>query len=166
MTRFTLPATLVGLALGAAAFAMPAAALTMKECSTKYQAAKQAGTLGGKNWNAFRQAECGSAPDAATSTVPNPLAPTGTKPAAAAPTPSPAPTATAAKPATIPSAAGSVAYPTAVDPKYAKESAGKARMHTCLDSYNAAKAAGTLGDAKWIQKGGGYYSECNKRLKG
>jgi hypothetical protein len=59
-----------------------------------------------------------------------------------------------------------VAYPSAIDPKYAKESAGKARMHTCLDSYNAAKAAGTLGDAKWIQKGGGYYSECNKRLKG
>jgi hypothetical protein len=138
----------------------------MKECSTKFQAAKQAGTLSGKNWNAFRQAECGSAPDAATSTVPNPLAPTGTKPAATAPTPSPAPTAAAAKPAAVPSAAGPVAYPAAIDPKYAKESAGKARMHTCLDSYNAAKTAGTLGDAKWIQKGGGYYSECNKRLKG
>lgn len=38
-------------------------------------------------------------------------------------------------------------------------------MHTCLDSYNAAKAAGTLGDAKWIQKGG-YYSVCNARLRG
>jgi hypothetical protein len=166
MTHPALSAAVVGLALGAASFAMPAAALTMKECSTKYQAAKQAGTLGGKNWNTFRQAECGSAPDAATSTVPNPLAPTGTKPTAAAPAPSPAPAATAAKPATIPSAAGPIAYPAAIDPRYAKESAGKARMHTCLDSYNAAKAAGTLGDAKWIQKGGGYYSACNKRLKG
>ncbi len=118
MIRFTLPA-LVGLALGAASFALPAAALTMKECSTKYQAAKQAGTLGGKNWNAFRQTECGSAPDAATSTVPNPLAPTGIKPEAAAPTPSPAPAVTAAKPATVPSATGSAAYPAAVDPNSA-----------------------------------------------
>ncbi len=165
MTRFTLPA-LVGLALGAASLAMPATALTMTECSAKYQAAKQAGTLGGKNWNAFRQTECGTAPDAATSTVTNPLAPAGTKPTAAAPAPSPAPPATAAKPATVPSTGGSAAYPAAIDPKYAKETPGKARMHTCLDGYNAAKAAGTLGDAKWIQKGGGYYSECNKRLKG
>ncbi len=39
-------------------------------------------------------------------------------------------------------------------------------MHTCLDSYNAAKAAGTLGGMKWIEKGGGYYSACNRQLKG
>ena len=25
-------------------------------------------------------------------------------------------------------------------------------MHTCLDSYNAPKAAGTLGDARWIKR--------------
>ena len=57
-------------------------------------------------------------------------------------------------------------YPSAIDPKYSSESAGKGRMHTCLDSYKAAKASGTLGDAKWIQKGGGYYSACNAHLKG
>ena len=51
-------------------------------------------------------------------------------------------------------------------PKYSKESAGKARMHTCLDQYNANKASNGNGGLKWIQKGGGYYSECNKRLKG
>ena len=39
-------------------------------------------------------------------------------------------------------------------------------MHTCLDQYNANKTGGGNGDLKWIQKGGGYYSECNKRLKG
>jgi hypothetical protein len=39
-------------------------------------------------------------------------------------------------------------------------------MHTCLDAYNAAKAGGTLGGTKWIEKGGGYYSACNARLKG
>jgi hypothetical protein len=56
--------------------------------------------------------------------------------------------------------------PTAVSPKYSNESAGKARMHTCLDQYNANKAANGNGGLKWIQKGGGYYSECNKQLKG
>jgi hypothetical protein len=53
-----------------------------------------------------------------------------------------------------------------VSPKYTNESAGKARMHTCLDQYNANKAANANGGLKWIQKGGGYYSECNKQLKG
>ena len=57
-------------------------------------------------------------------------------------------------------------FPTAVDAKYSKESAGKARMHTCLDQYNANKTANGNGGLKWIQKGGGYYSECNTKLKG
>jgi len=39
-------------------------------------------------------------------------------------------------------------------------------MHTCVDQYNANKASNANGGLKWIQKGGGYYSECNKRLKG
>jgi hypothetical protein len=38
--------------------------------------------------------------------------------------------------------------------------------HTCLDQYNANKASNGNGGLKWIQKGGGYYSECNKRLRG
>ena len=51
---------LAGFALAATAFAvMPAEALTTKECSTKYQAAKEAGTLGDMKWNDFRKAECG-----------------------------------------------------------------------------------------------------------
>ncbi len=47
-------------ALGAfaPATAGPSAALTSKECSTKYQAAKTAGTLNGKSWNDFRKTEC------------------------------------------------------------------------------------------------------------
>jgi hypothetical protein len=53
-----------------------------------------------------------------------------------------------------------------VAPKYEKEPAGKARMHTCLDQYNANKANNANGGLRWIQKGGGYYSECNKQLKG
>jgi len=39
-------------------------------------------------------------------------------------------------------------------------------MHTCLDQYNANKGSNSNGGLHWIQKGGGYYSECNKRLKG
>jgi hypothetical protein len=37
-------------------------------------------------------------------------------------------------------------------------------MQTCLDQYRADKASGGNGGLKWIEKGGGYYSECNKRL--
>ena len=53
-----------------------------------------------------------------------------------------------------------------MNPKYASESAGKGRMHTCVDQYNANKATNGNGGLKWIMKGGGYYSECNKKLKG
>jgi hypothetical protein len=89
---------------------------------------------------------------------------------AAAPA-APAATTAAAKPAAAPAApspmpAGNAVYPNAVDAKYAKESAGKGRMHTCLDQYNANKANNGNGGLKWIEKGGGYYSECNKHLKG
>jgi hypothetical protein len=122
----------------------PAQALTMKECSAKYQAAKSAGTLGGQNWRDFRKAQCGADATAAA-------------PAAGAPAPTPA---------TAPKASGNAVFPTAVSPKYSSESAGKARMHTCLDQYNANKASNANGGLKWIQKGGGYYSECNKQLKG
>jgi hypothetical protein len=54
----------------------------------------------------------------------------------------------------------------AVSPKYSNESVGKARMHTCLDQYKANQATNANGGLKWIQKGGSYYSECNKHLKG
>jgi hypothetical protein len=57
-------------------------------------------------------------------------------------------------------------YPTAIAPKYASESAGKARMHTCVDQYNANKTTNSNGGMKWIEKGGGYYSLCNAKLKG
>ena len=69
-------------------------------------------------------------------------------------------------PAAAPAATGNAIFPNAVDQKYAKETAGKARMHTCVDQDNANKAGNGNGGMKWIEKGGGYYSECNKRLKG
>src|SRR5256886_3385351 len=64
------------------------------------------------------------------------------------------------------STAGEPVFPTAVSPKYSKETVGRARMHTCLDQYHENKATNGNGGLNWIQKGGGYYSECNKRLKG
>jgi Ni/Co efflux regulator RcnB len=57
-------------------------------------------------------------------------------------------------------------FPKGIAPKYRNEPVGKARMHTCLDQYRANKAANPSGGQRWIEKGGGYYSECNKRLKG
>ena len=62
--------------------------------------------------------------------------------------------------------AGNAVMPTAVSPKYAGKSSGKARMLTCLDQYEANKAGNLNGGLKWIQRGGGYYSMCNKHLKG
>jgi hypothetical protein len=144
--------------LAALAMTSQANALTAQECSAKYQAAKTAGTLGGQKWNDFRKAQCGA--DAAAA------------PAAAAPAAEPKEAAKKeskkeAKEAAAPAApSGPAVYPSAVDPKYSKETAGKARMHTCVDQYNANKATNGNGGLKWIQKGGGYYSECSKKLKG
>ena len=126
----------------AALSAGPSFALSTKECSVKYQAAKAAGTLNGQNWNEFRKKECG-ADDAA--------APASKDEKAAA--------------KSVTTAPSSAVFPKAVDPKYSKETAGKARMHTCLDQYKANKATNANGGLKWIQKGGGYYSLCNASLK-
>jgi hypothetical protein len=135
--------------------AAPASALSMSECSAKYKAAKSAGTLGDQKWNDFRKAQCGT--DAAATPAATPAAPAPAPAATAKPAPAPAPAATASGPAV---------FPNAISPKYSTESAGKGREHTCLDQYKANKASGGNGGLKWIQKGGGYYSECNKRLKG
>ena len=145
-------AALAGFAFAAAS---PAQALTTQECSAKYQAAKAAGTLAGQKWNDFRKAQCGA--DATPA------------PTAAAPAAAPKETAKQAKKEAAPAAAapaGPAVFPSAVDPKYSKESEGKARMHTCVDQYNANKASNANGGMNWIQRGGGYYSECNKKLKG
>ena len=132
----------------------PAQALTTQECSAKYQAAKSAGTLNGQKWNDFRKTQCAADAAAAPAATPAaaPAAPKEAKKEAA--------------PAAVPMPAGNATFPSAVDPKYSKETAGKARMHTCVDQYNANKASNANGGMKWIQKGGGYYSECNKKLKG
>lgn len=156
---WTVSAIMLG-ALGLAIASVPAQAKnkTVKECEAEWKAAEAAKTTGGKKRAEFiaacRQEQ---APAAAAA------------PAAPPPTMAPAPKPTAKKketPMAPPAMTGNAVFPSAVSPKYSKELAGKARMHTCLDQYNANKATGANGGLKWIQKGGGYYSECNKRLKG
>ena len=123
--------------------------LSMKECSVKYQAAKESGSLGGLKWNDFRKAKC-SADAADDETVPAPSEANYTNEPEK-------PTITAPR---------GVKFPRSVSSKFSNESQGKARMHTCLDQYYANKENNALGGLKWIQKGGGYYSLCNARLKG
>jgi hypothetical protein len=129
--------------------ALPAQALTMKECSAKYKAAQQTGTLQGMKWADFRKTECASGESAS--------------PTPAAATTSSNPT---AAPRTISAATGNAVFPTAVSPKYSSESPGRARMYTCLNQYKVNKSDNGNGGLKWIAKGGGYYSQCNKHLKG
>ena len=79
----------------------------------------------------------------------------------------PTPTTTAATPArpTATPPTGNAVFPTAVSSVYTSEKPGKARMKTCLDQYHANQKSSGNGGLKWIQAVGGYYSECNKRLK-
>lgn len=129
---------------GLLAFAPNSMALTMKECSAKYKAAQAAGTVKDMKWNDFRKAQCGAdataEPEVSLDSDEEPAKPTAKAPSG-------------------------VKFPTAIAAKYASESAGKGRLHTCVDAYHANKDAGTLNGLKWIQKGGGYYSLCNTRLK-
>jgi hypothetical protein len=152
--------------------ATSANALSMKECSDKYKAAQAAGNK--LKWNDFRKAECAADATAAPAATPaaapaaTPAAPAAKQTETAKPAEpkvkAAAKPAEASKPAVAPS--GNAVFPNAVDPKYSSEAAGKQRMHTCLDQYNANKANNGNGGLKWIEKGGGYYSECNKHLKG
>jgi hypothetical protein len=122
--------------------------LSMADCSAKYQAAKAGNTLNGMKWNDFRKSQCGAgasdddtvpAPDEANYTR-DPETPTVTAPRG-------------------------VKFPTAISKKFTGETPAKGRMHTCLETYYANKDANTLGGLKWIQKGGGFYSLCNAKLK-
>ena len=128
-------------ALAAAIFVMQssAQALTMSECSAKYKGAKAAGTLNGATWNDFRKSQCD-------------LAPAQRAKSAAAPD------------STV--VASNAIFPSAIDSKYSNEKPGRARRKTCLDQYKANKASNANGGLKWLQRGGGYYSQCTKKLKG
>jgi hypothetical protein len=118
-----------------------AQALTITECSAKYKDAKAAGTLNGATWNDFRKSQCDASGSGSTAKR-APAAGGGTTVVADA------------------------VFPSAVDYKYSNERPGRARRKTCLDQYKANKATNANGGLKWLQKGGGYYSQCAKKLKG
>jgi hypothetical protein len=161
--------------VAALGWAAPSEALSMKECSAKYRAARSAGTLGGLSWNEFRRAQCAAGGQAAAPTIKQ-------APAAGAGGTNPGwfggGQAQQQPRQQQPSAGtnwwggapkysfGSAVFPQGISPKYAGMSAGKARMHTCLDQYRVNKASGGNANLKWIQRGGGYYSQCNRQLKG
>lgn len=155
--------TLVAAVLGAALLqTAPAFALGLKDCSDKYSAAKTAGTLGTKTWAEFRKSDCG----ANAKPVAAPAAPAAAAAPAPAPAAAPPKPAAAAPAATAPAAVGSAVFPSAISAAHKSERASKGRFNTCLDQYRANKATNSNGGLKWIQKGGGYFSQCTKRLKG
>ena len=155
--------------VAALGWAAPSQALSMKECSAKYRAARSAGTLGGLSWNEFRRAQCAAGAQAAPTAKQAPAA--GTNPGWFGGK-------TAQQQQQQPSGGtnwwggtpkysfGSAVFPQGISPKYAGMSAGKARMRTCLDQYRVNKTSGGNANLKWIQRGGGYYSQCNRQLKG
>lgn len=157
---------LAALALSCAtALSAPAAhALSAKECHASFAAARTAGTLDGQSYKQFKAAKCDAAATPATTTAPAAATPAETAKEAAPSAPATAPTAASTAAPAAATTAG-VVFPSAVAPQYAKLSAGKARMKTCLDQYNANKTGTGNGSLKWIQKGGGYYSQCNTHLK-
>ena len=124
--------------VAALAMQSSAQALTMTECSAKYKDAKAAGTLNGASWNDFRKSQCDLVP-------------------------AKRPTTAAGSAATI--VAANAVFPTVMDSKYSNEKPGRARRKTCLDQYKANKATNANGGLKWLQKGGGYYSQCVKKLR-
>jgi hypothetical protein len=135
LIAFSAAAICAGLMLCAA----PASAQQsrMKACNDEWNKMKEDKTVGDKKYADFRK-ECLARTDAGD---------------------------TGAKTATTTSKSGGAVFPGSVSSKYSSESAGKARMHTCLDQYNANKSGNGNAGLHWIQKGGGYYSQCNAKLK-
>lgn len=159
----TLAIIAAGFLLAGPAFAQTSSQDVMKQCGEKWQAAKAANTAGDQTWPQFLskcRADTAQKPAATPATA---SAPSAAQPVvvAQAATSKPAAPAAGAKPA-----AASAVFPAKINPKYAKEKPSKQRMQTCLDQYNENKAKNANGGLNWIQKGGGYYSECNKRLGG
>jgi hypothetical protein len=113
-----------------------AQALSSKECSAKYKAAKDAGTLNGMKWNEFRKAECGSA---AAEPMPAPPPPAAEKPMAAP---------SAGAPAAKTGSPGRQAY--------------LARLHACSAEWKTLKASGKRPEGlHWPQ----FWHECDVRKK-
>lgn len=135
-------------------------AVTSKECHQQFTAAKKAGTVKEKTFREFKAANCKD-----ERSVKDEMHQQDAKKSDTSQnnTSSKSPAKQDATASSI--AAGDAVFPNAVDSKYSNEKEGTARMHTCLDQYKANKADNKNGNLKWIQKGGGYYSDCMKHFK-
>lgn len=139
--------------------ASPAGAMSLKECSALYQTAKADGTLGTMNWTEFRTARCAGGQVQAKGAAAGDTK--GAVQGAATPL-----AAQAMAPGTpVKQMVPDSLFPDAVDPKFAAEKPTLARLHTCAVAYRSAKQAQALNGLRWIQKGGGFYSLCNRKLK-
>jgi hypothetical protein len=127
---------------------------TMKACGEKWQAAKAAGTADGSTWPKFL-AECRAGRVGE-------LAPSALPPARAAQTVTPT---TQEKPVAQ-ARQGEPIFPKAVSAKFAELRPSDARRKTCSEQYQANKASDANGGLRWLEKGGGYWSLCNTKLKG
>ncbi len=76
------------------------------------------------------------------------------------------PTSTPVAPAMPAQPSTPVVFPSAISPAHASEKPIKALLKTCFDQFKANEATDSNGGLKWVQKGGGYLSECKKHLKG
>lgn len=56
-------------------------------------------------------------------------------------------------------------FPEAISQRHASERPALARQRTCADQFRANKASEANGGLRWIEQGGGYWSQCNARLK-
>jgi hypothetical protein len=56
-------------------------------------------------------------------------------------------------------------YPSSISPFHAGEEPQEAYLNTCYDQFKANREINANGGMKWSQNGGGYYSECLKRLQ-
>ena len=127
----------------------------MKICGNKWRVAKESSATSGQTWMQFL-AKCRTE----TAAIVAPAA--SSKPVASiAETPAPA----SEKPAVATAPGKPAVYPGAIASKFASEKPYRARQKTCSEQYQANKASGDNGGQRWLEKGGGYWSECNKRLK-
>lgn len=149
-------------AFGNTLLPVSAQAKTEKECAAEWKQMKANNQTNGQKRKDFI-AQCRGTTTPPTASTPPSTTPSTPPPTASTP---PTPPKTTTPPSTPPTITGNIVFPPSVSSKYSSESPGKARMHTCRDQYETNKANNANGGLKWIQKGGGYYSECNKHLKG
>ena len=125
----------------------------MKACGEQWQAAKASGTSLGVTWPVFL-AECRAAQAQKPVEGPGPVSAPKRSPM-----PKPEPAAQPNRPA------GTPKFPTKIEPQFADLRPSQARQKTCSAQYQANKADGGNAGLKWREKGGGYWSLCNQRLK-